>query len=107
MLPPIVNKHVQNNKINNISLNSQETKDSPTSRTSMSFESLQKSRANSNSFNYQMGEKIADGSSSIVYRALNLRDGSIFAIKKYHSCNDVKLLETFNVIIIIKLPKQY
>ena len=46
---------------------------------------------------FKAGEVIAEGSSSVVYKALNLQDGSFFVVKKYNSISDNKLIITFQV----------
>ena len=50
-----------------------------------------------NKIKFKAGEVIAEGSSSVVYKALNLEDGSFFVVKKYNSISDNKLITTFLV----------
>ena len=49
---------------------------------------------------WKAGEIIAEGSSSIVYKALNEDEGSIFVVKRFKKINDPKLIETFQVNMI-------
>ncbi len=46
---------------------------------------------------WKYGDKIAEGSSSLVYKAFNLMNGSIFVVKRFHSINDEKLALSFQV----------
>jgi hypothetical protein len=46
---------------------------------------------------WKAGEIIAEGSSSIVYKALNENLGNIFVVKRYNAINDPKSLQTFEV----------
>lgn len=48
---------------------------------------------------WKCGEVLAEGGSSVVYKAFNIENGSIFVIKKFHSSTDQKLLDAFQVII--------
>ncbi len=46
---------------------------------------------------WKAGEIIAEGSSSIVYKALNIDEGYIFVVKRFFKVDDPTLIETFNV----------
>ena len=48
---------------------------------------------------WKSGEIIAEGSTSVVYKALNVENGSIFVVKRFHSIDEKQLL-CFQVIKI-------
>ncbi len=47
--------------------------------------------------NWILGEKLAEGSTSSVFKALNISDGSTVVVKKYHSQGYEKLTKYYEV----------
>lgn len=48
---------------------------------------------------WKAGEILDTGSSSIIYKALNEDEGSIFVVKRYIRTNGPNMIKTFHVTI--------